>query len=320
MINIPKGFLIETELSQEQLEILSKQIERFNYLSKNYGVISSPLVNDSGEIIFKEGTLIHGTGVFYYDKLTSISKSGILTGQAVGISEDCETFYCADFHRVDKDISARDYCINFKYNDGRCPFGEVRADNSKNIAFVIIPNEVNSEILSYDCYRDGTKESDITKSFVNLDGLPKSGSDRNKMASILYGVPHNFINGIVVGGKILDDKSKIEFLIENFPSCYIISAFGELIYNPSMDDHLRLDIVNLRREKCCLTRDNRKLMLAVNSYEKENVKLKENYDLLMKEMFMNCNSADIARVLIALSWQGNITEEYVDEIRKRYGR
>ena len=316
----PDNFLIETELSEEQKRIFIEQINRFNELSTYYSVVSSPFFDLEENVVFKDGTLIHGISAYNEDKLENISKTGILTGQAVGKSEDGETYYCADFHRIDRDMTVEEYCVNFKLADGRCPFGEIRADNSKAIAFVVVPNEVCSELLSYDCYRVDSKESNITRTFVNLDGLPRKGSETDKVSSILYGVPVNYINGIVVGGKILDDKKKIDFLMEKFPHCYIITAFGELIYNPSKEDHLNYEIVNLRREKCCLARDRRRLAREFNKLENENNLLRNNYDVLMREMLNNCNSQDIAKVLVGIGWQGNVTEEYVEKMKDRRGR
>lgn len=317
---IPKNILIETELTDEQRKIFVEQINRFNMLSRSYGGVFNFIDTIDGKIVFKEGTLIHGISGYDEEKLDNISKTGILTGQAVGVSEDGETYYCADFHRVDKDITVEEYSINFKINDGRCPFGEVRADNSNSVAFVVVPNEICSELLSYDCYRTDTIESNITRTFVNLNGLPRKGSETDKVSSILYGVPHNFINGIIVGGKILDDMNKIKFLIEKFPNCYIMTGFGELIYDPYKDNIYELENVDLRRERCSLARDRRKLAREVNRLDANNSMLRANYDLLMSEMFKNCNSEDILNVLIGIGWQNGITLEDVNNMKERRGR
>ena len=316
-IKIPDNFLIETDLTDEQVKIFVEQINRFDKLSKGYVGVSAPLINSEGNLIFSEGTLIHGTS-YNEEKLDNISKTGILTGQAVGVSEDGETYYCADFHRVAREMTVEEYSTNFKINDGRCPLGKFRADNSYSISFVVVPNEICSELLSYDCYRVDTKESDITRTFVNLNGLPRKGSETDKVSSILYGVPSNFINGIIVGGKVLNDENKIKFLMEKFPDCYIMTGFGELIYNPSKDNDY--EVVNLRREKCNFAKDRRKLAREVNRLDANNSMLRANYDLLMSEMFKNCNSEDILNVLIGIGWQNGITLEDVNNMKERRGR
>ena len=311
---MPDNILIETELTNEQVKVFLEQIDRFNRLNKTISNKYSPLVNENGDIVFSAGTIIHGIMVYNQDKLDSISKSGILTGQAVGISEDCETYYCADFHRIPEDISVREYNMKFKTNDGRCPFGDVRSDKSKNVAFVVVPNEMNKKLLSYDCYRDDTIESTITKSFINYMPL-----DKEVGSSILYGVPASCLSGIIVGGKIIDDKDKIEFLIDKFPNSYIISAFGELIYNPGKGETKDDEIVSLRREMASLKKDKR-IISRENEQNNDLIfKLKEQNDKLWYEMLMNCASSDIAKVLIALNWQGEITSEYVDKMKRNYG-
>jgi len=335
MNRLPNNFLIEGELSYEQLMILLEQIDRFNKLNNNYSKVCGPSIDMDGNLIFKKGTLIHGISRYSDDKLDSISKTGILTGQAVGKSEDGETYYCADFHRVKEDISVYDYAINFSCNDGRCPFGnnprfalgfgkteenikisEDKMDMSLSVAFVLTPNEYNRELLSYDCYRDGTRESDITKSFINT--MPFD--DRELGSSILYGVPVNCLEGIIVGGRVLEDKNKIDYLISKFPNCYLISSFGKIIYNPSKGDKIGDEVVELRREKLSLERNKRLMTREISDWKRGISVLKEQYDTLWNQMFLNCNSEDIANVLIGLGWQGNINSEYVDNMKKGNSR
>lgn len=83
-------------------------------------------------MILSEGTIIHGISECEEKKIENISKTDILTNQDIGKTEDGETYYCADFHRVKENTKIVDYSLNFKYNDGRCPFGNAtRVDNSK---------------------------------------------------------------------------------------------------------------------------------------------------------------------------------------------
>lgn len=332
MNRLPDNFLVEGELTQEQLRIFLEQIDRFNKLNNSYSKVCGPSFDINGNLIFKKGTLIHGISRYSVDKLDSISKSGILTGQAVGKSEDGETYYCADFHRVKVDTSVYDYAINFSSNDGRCPFGnaiinsndvensrkhsEHKMDISSSVAFVLTPNEYNRELLSYDCYRDGTRESDITKSFINMMPI----DDRELGSSILYGVPVCCLEGIIVGGRVLEDKSKIDYLISKFPNCYLISSFGELIYDPSKGDKLGNEIIGLRREKLSLERDKRMMSKEISDWKRGINIFKEQYDNLWNQMLFNCNSEDIANVLIGLGWQGNINSEYVENMKKGNSR
>ena len=310
---IPDDFLIESDLTDEQKKILIGQINRFDRLNENYRKVTTPILDMNGLVVFTKGTLIHGIKSYNENKLDSISKTGILTGQAVGISEDCETYYCADFHRVSKDISVNDYNEEFKVNDGRCPFGKVRADKSFNVAFVVIPDEDNQGLLSYDCYRENTIESEITRSFINFMPI----DDREKGSSILYGVPVSCISGIIVGGEILSDKVKIDFLIQKFPHCYITFSHGELIYNPIKQEVLGEEVVELRRKLASSECERRKKEYEMSKIVSENITLKENYDSLFENLIMNCSVEEVINILSGL-WHQGVSEDYVISMKENY--
>lgn len=310
---IPDDFLIETDLTDEQKNILIEQINRFNKLNDTYRRKAIPVIDNDGGVFLTKGSIIHEIRSYNENKLDNISKTGILTGQAVGISENCETYYCADFHRVREDISISDYNEWFKINDGRCPFGTVRADNSSKVAFVVVPNESNQELLSYDCYRENTRESEITRSFINSMPI----EDRELGSSILYGVPVSCIEGIIVGGEVLSDKNKIDFLIQKFPHCYITSAHGELIYNPSRNENLGDEIVELRRKLASSECERRKKGYEMSKMVSENIRIKENYDNLLGTLIMNANMEDVINILSEL-WHQGVSEDYVVSLRNNY--
>lgn len=305
---IPDNFLMEMELSREQEIIFIEQINRFNALNEMENNPSSPIVDENGKLMLKEGMLIHGISGFSNKKLDSISKSGILTGQAVGVSEDGETYYCADFHRVKEDISIEDYNKWFRYNDGRCPFGK-RADFSREVAFIITPTDENRELLKYDCYRD-TTEGLATRSYVNYMPMKSEVA-----SSILYGVPVVCFNGIVVGGKIINDKEKIDYLIEKFPHCYIVSSFGELLYNPC-ELNISLEEGNELRRKVSLYNSFQRLKKAEEeSMNKEIESLKNEKEKLMSVMCNYLKNEDIRNILMGIGWQ-SVSDGYIEMMRK----
>ena len=203
----------------EKQRELRAQIDRFIKLKG----IPRKTVTIEDVIKLPEGTLIHGTRVDE-ETLSSIAESGIITGQAFGIAEDGETYYCADFHRVNHDMSLANYNDQFPYNDGRCPFGK---RGKYTLAFVLYPDENLDEIASYDCYRDGTKSSATTKEFVNMKALPVK--DTSLASGVLFGIPSNFINGIILGDNFINEKI-VKFLIEKFPGVFITRNSGEIIY------------------------------------------------------------------------------------------
>ena len=264
-------------LTPEQIRILNEQIERFNSFKGKEREEIIP----SDKLVLPKGTLIHGTK-FNIEMLKSIAKTGIITGQYFGIEEDGETFYCVDFHRVSKDTSLEEYNKEFSYKDGRCPFGN---RGKSTIAFIIHPTNGLNGIGAYDCYREETKESEIVKSFVNLEGLPDY--DKNKLSSILFGVPCSFINGIVVGDKLIDEE-KIGMLKGLFPGCYMVRNNGEIIYRQKDNEEItslrvakikaeidkeekQKEIESLNCKISQMTSDNEKLWYAIAGLSLENI-------------------------------------------------
>ena len=199
------------------------------------------------KMLLLAGTLIHGTS-FNRDVLKSISETGIITGQFFGIDEDGETYYCTDFHRLDENMTLKTYNDSFSYRDGRCPFKNL---GKNSIAFILMSDERASGLLKYDCYKDEIPESDVTKEFVKLNGLPDI--PKEKLSSILFGVPSCFINGIVVGDKqiILDN---VLYLKNLFPGCFIVRNNGHVLCNPD-DDKITIED---QVEKCidCIKQEN----------------------------------------------------------------
>lgn len=231
------------DLTPEKARILRNQIERFD-MYKNQDIIG---VDIEKEIVLPEGTLIHGTSCMP-KTLTSISETGIITGQAFGIPEDGETFFCADFHRVDKIQTMEEYNKEFSYGDGRCPFGN---KGKRKVAFIIYPNEKLKEITDYDCYRDDTQASLDTKGFVNMAGLPIN--DKNKASSVLFGVPKCFISGIVLGDECINEEF-VDYIIKRFPGAFITRNNGELLYKKGdtkemMDLRLQKVMASIQNER-----------------------------------------------------------------------
>lgn len=308
---LPGDFLDELELDRERKDVLIAQINRFNCLSERELPNKNIKVDSVGNIIFPAGTIIHGTSNCNLDKITSIAKSGILTGQAVGISEDCETYYCADFHRVPNDISVEEFNSWFPYRDGRCPFGNL---GKNSLAFVVHPCEELEELLSYDCYRIGTKNGDMTNSFINF--LPMAG---NVASSILYGVPANAISGIVMGDNLFKKQEIVDFISSLFPNSYIISKRGNLIYDPcciGLDSH---SITDMRRENYLNILKIEQLERELKNKDEQIIYEKKQYDKLMQGVIDTCGVELAADVLLATGWQGtkDSTVSYIERLKEQ---
>lgn len=311
---IPEDFLIEIPLSSEQEKVLVEQINRFNELREKELYPFAMNITEDGRVLLKEGTIIHGMSGFLVDTLDKISNSGILTGQAIGIPEDGETFYCADFHRVSKDMSMKEFNGNFTYVDGRCPFGNGKR-GANTLAFVIEPREEATELLSYDCYRTESEASAITRSFVNVRGLPDNA---NVLSSVLYGVPSNLFCGIVLGNRLLEKKEIIKLIVKMFPDCYISTIDGVVIYNPSVDMNYN-EVIELRAKKYCLEFKKNLLEdeIAKSQTEVKNARMLNQQ--IIDAMIEGCPSDVVARILLDNKlWQGTLesTIAYVESRKK----
>lgn len=276
----------------EKQRELRAQIDRFIKLKG-----TPRKVAEVGDVIrLPKGTLIHGTSVDE-EKLASIAESGIITGQAFGIAEDGETFYCADFHRVNHDMSLANYNDQFPYSDGRCPFGR---RGKYTLAFILYPDSNLDEIASYDCYREGTKASDTTKDFVNMKGLPVK--DTSLAASILFGVPSNFINGIILGDAFINEKT-VKFLIDKFPGVFITRNNGEIIYKHG--DTLEIVTTRIKsiERQIKLEETERKIEQRDNQIDMQ----KRDSDKLWSAI-ATLPVEQIAQVYEQLGWQGDYME------------
>ena len=280
-------------LDHEELVILKEQIDRFNRLS-TIKVKGKEIVKN-GKLILPVGTLIYGTSTYSKDLINSLINTGLITSQTSNIENDGETYYCCDFHRVPKETTQEEYNESFNYRDGRCPFGNLGKDT---LAFIIYLNPQIEELVSYDCYRD-TKNGKKTSGFVNVPGLPIS--DHEKAASILYGIPSNFINGIVMGDKLIMQDGVLEELVQAFPTCFIVRKTGEFIHRLNEDMY----ISKLRLDKIRET-------IKTEEAHKELGNAKDQLDIyrnrflnLEKNMLASCDPRELVDVYKALGFQGS---------------
>ena len=288
-----------------------EQINRFNALKERRIFNKNINFDDNGNIIFPAGSIIHGTSNCDMDKIISIAESGILTGQALGIGEDGESYYCADFHKVSKDISVSEYNSCFSYVDGRCPFG---TRGKFSLAFVVQPDPEIDELLSYDCYKTNTPNGKVAHAFTN--DLPLS---EEVASSILYGVPSSAISGIVMGDSLLKKPEIVKFLLDLFPDCYIISKTGNLIYDPKCKGFSNQEVIEIRRNSYLKDLQIEELQRQLGYKTKELERSNSKYDKLMQGIVDACDDLQAALILLASGWQGDeeSTIKYVTSIRDK---
>lgn len=221
-IQLSETMLRHKDLSEEDENKIRKQWKLLHDLS----LIELPndirLRQQAGLPELAEGTLVHGTA-FDLQKLAEIQRNGVISGEILGIPEDCETNYCADFFRVPKNMSVQDY-VSWSHETEPPVEGsrlktkrmESRYLAGKNNQVTVIINTQNKEIedlLDMEAYTHG-----YDKMKTIITGLPvERNSEKSKrIAAVLCGVPGNFISGLILPPKICEDKENVSKIREIF--------------------------------------------------------------------------------------------------------
>ena len=97
-------------------------------------------------------------------------------------------------------------------------------------------NDVIKELLKCDILSNGISDEDV-KEFVNPDYYEKFIVDRkdkddfftDRESAILFGVPSNLIEGILVGREYEKDQSKLKEIKKLIPNAYICNLDGKVI-------------------------------------------------------------------------------------------
>lgn len=98
-------------------------------------------------------------------------------------------------------------------------------------------NEYIKELLKYDILNQNNINDKNVKKFVNpyyykkfiKDRLNKDDFFTDRESAILFGIPANFIEGILVGRTYENDKNILEEIKLLLPNCYICNLDGKVI-------------------------------------------------------------------------------------------
>ncbi len=236
-VQLPKERLTDKVLSKEDESFLQTQWNLFNKLSR----LKSKDKQRTLEI--KKGTLVHGSSFdirtsedFNFEKLEKIAKIGIVSGELLGIPEDDETHYCADFFKCRKTQKISDYvsdCWRF-IKDGSMyikppEHAYIPPPHDKTdykIAFMIENDQRLAGLLFNDAYTNDRLKSVI--SYLSIEGS-EAELVSSRVAAILVGVPANFITGMIVSLKIYSDLKLIDKIRKLFPNANIYTPEGNLL-------------------------------------------------------------------------------------------
>ncbi len=109
----------------------------------------------------------------------------------------------------------------------------IRDDNQ--IAFILnTDNYYAKKIIKNDIF---SLEFDkkILKSFIskwfieNFIYIKRDDFTTNRESAIIFGIPSCFIEGVLVGRKLENDKKQLEIIKEKLPQCYICNLNGKII-------------------------------------------------------------------------------------------
>lgn len=259
----------ELEIEDSIRPFINEQIERYKTTSLSKEKRKPLQINgETGEVIFEEGTLIHCAGRCDYSKLKSISEKGIISGDFLGIPEDGESFYCADFYRADKKMNSTELFDRISESDKifcRGPFGSMPKFQSK-LAFIIEPRADLQPLLDTDMYKK-ENENHIMQTELNL--LEEYKTEKNgQVASIPYGLPAIAISGIIAGDDLLQDEEYMNMIKEQFSDVYILTRDGKVFFDPELSKRNNETIKKIAKEDAVI-KENENAQEIVNQLQNE---------------------------------------------------
>lgn len=276
----PKNMIFDKELNEKQFELLESQYKKFLSLEKEVMDDSQYqlFLDKNGKVFLPKGTLIHGTNI-NPDTLKGISKNGILACEFLGEYEDCETFYCADFHRVVNDSLLSSYDSNF-IADGKTPFNKI----NNQIAFIINPTSKMGGLLYYDLFDSKFDNNFTVRDILNTSAIPREflGVNRGMASAILCGIPSNCISGIVLGDNVLLKKDVVDEIKRLFPKAYLVTRKGIIIRDYSNIIRVE-DYENLAFNYAAT-------LVLEEKLNSENELLKHDYEMLKNQLVNILNS------------------------------
>ena len=214
------------EVTSTERELILKQWKTFLRIA-SLPVPENQLLKrrERGEPELVEGTLIHGIRTWSRDIIESVARVGIVSGEMVGVHEDNETHFCADFFRIPSATSIAQYVNWYETTSVKTPGGltmKVPEANflprslgrtTKRLAFIVdTPPPELQPLLAYDAYQN----ADIQKITRNL--VEENSETRSRVSAIVCGIPSNFLSGILITSALENDKEDL---------AYIRALFGE---------------------------------------------------------------------------------------------
>lgn len=126
----------------------------------------------------------------------------------------------------------RDYLI---YQNQEQRFLPNKYLNNATMAFIIRINDKNKDLFKNDIF-SVQFDKKIIKQIVPkwfykkyIENRTFDNYETGREKAVLYGIPSNLIEGILVNREIEKDSNKLKKIKEQFPSCYICNIDGKVI-------------------------------------------------------------------------------------------
>ena len=250
--------LVQEKLKDDSKDIMIDQINNY-YMAKEY---SNPKHKYSvgDDVYLKKGTLLHGT-YKNIEGLKSILKDGLISSWFIDgrLSKYPSSFYSGGTIEYKKIDGEKRKTLVIPYDEMKNILNIIDTDNcfrwfmdqTKEARFMpsLVQNVVQigiifngnnkyiEKLLKYDILNPNNINDKNVKDFVNPDYYERFIKERlnkddfftDRESAILFGVPANFIEGILVGRTYEKDDSILNEIKELLPDCYICNLDGNVI-------------------------------------------------------------------------------------------
>lgn len=109
--------------------------------------------------------------------------------------------------------------------------------NKRQIAFILnMESDAAKEMIKKDVWNIELVEEEL-KEFLDYryyekflkERVNRTAQTTDRESAIIFGLPASFIEGVLVGRKLEEDKAALQHIKENLPDCYICNIDGKII-------------------------------------------------------------------------------------------
>ena len=214
-------------LNGKSKDVMLSQIENY-FLAKDNFKIDKPKYNISDKVKLKKGTLLHGT-YENFNGLKLIVQNGLVSNFFTEKVRGTKYPSSVGVWNLKKDYDLNEY-INF-YSGGTIRYNNLYNKETKTEVIPYSDMKNINEIIS------GNMDNEVLKDFVVdkyydrflIDVKNKDDFFTDRESAVLFGIPSNFIEGILVGRTYENDEKMLKNIKELLPNVYICNLDGIVI-------------------------------------------------------------------------------------------